>query len=223
MEDIVIEPAYDRETTKFIMNRVSFKAGDSIDFRDLEKTVRKIYGTRNFVKVYYILEPQKNGNYIVKLKAEQDVKFRLKGALHYDSELGASFVFNANARNWLRKGEVISATLDLAELPKWRIQYKKYKKQSNSSFNVELFREQTIQTTRDNNGRPTADFKNTYRSFNMGRNFNLGIPASFYFGFIAELSEFRPKYNSDYQNTIYSQQFFKDEKFESDIPNARLL
>lgn len=220
VDSIVIEPACTEKETRFIMNRIDFAPGDSIGFKNLEKAVRKLYATRNFVKVYYILEPQTNGNFIVKIKAEQDVKLRAKGALHYDSELGASFILNLTVRNWLRTGAVLSATIDLAEASKFRIHYKKYKRQSNSSFNAELFREKTIQTTTDANGNPTADFINLYNSFNIGRNFNLGIPSSFYIGLITEYAQFEPKYNSEFQNKIYNEQFFKYINFTSNAPDA---
>ncbi len=196
VNDIIIEPTCDAKMTKFITQRITFKAGDSISTEDLEKTVKKIYGTRNFFKVYYILEPQPNGSYIVKLKIEQDVKFRFKGALHFDTELGSGFIFNLTARNWLGKGSRLFASVDLAESPKFRIDYKKYIAQSDLSFNTCFLVEKSPLQFVDPKGQisATESYIDLYRRFNVGLNYNIAIPASIYIGVIGEITRLSPQF-----------------------------
>lgn len=203
VEDIVIEPACDqicdRKVSKFIENRVSFKTGDSISFKDLEKTVTKIYGTRNFIKVYYILEPQITGNYIVTLKVEQDVKFRIKGALHYDTETGAGFILNVTARNWLGRGSRLTGTVDLSQTPKFRIHYRKYIAQSNFSFNTEYRREQDYLQWKTTKGIVSAlsSYKDVYQIFNIGFNYNIAFQSSLYIGVMHETDNLTPLFDTD--------------------------
>jgi NTE family protein len=203
VEDIVIDPAFDKKMESFIMNRVTFKQGDLINFNDLENTVQRIYGTRNFFKVYYILEPQTNSNFIVKLKIEKDVKFRIKLALHYDSESGTGFIFNVTARNWLGKASRLTSTFDLSETPKFRIHYRKYIAQSNFSFNAEYLTERSFLQSKDSKGVINAadSYKDKYQSFNMGINYIINTPSSLYFGVGTEIDKLSPRFTI--QNPLF--------------------
>ncbi len=196
VEDIVIEPACNAKAAQFIMNRVTFKTGDSIQFCDLEKTVKKIYGTRNYFKVYYILEPQTNGNYIVKIKAEPDVAFRFKGAMHYDTDAGAGFILNLTARNWLGDCSRLTGTLDLSQEAKYRIQYRKYIAQSNFSFNAQYYGERSALQWEDSQGKidASSSFNDFFQSFNMGINYNIAVPSSLYIGVTSDIDRLRPRF-----------------------------
>lgn len=200
VEDIIIDPTCDqvcsRKMNTFISNRITFKIGDSISFKDLEKTVTKIYGTRNFMKVYYILEPQISGNYIVTFKIEQDVKLRFKGALHYDNETGAGFILNLTARNWLGQGSRLTGTVDLSQAPKFRINYRKYIAQSNFSFNIDYRRERDFLQWKNTKGQTSAveSYKDLYQIYTVGFNYNLALPSSLYLGVMHETDILTPRF-----------------------------
>ncbi len=217
VENIFVDTLYSEQMNKFIRHRITFEKGDSISTDDLEKTVKKIYATRMFFKTYYLLEPLQNGNYNVRIKVEQDNKFRIKGALHYDTELGSGFIFNVTARNWLGKGSRLFATVDLAESLKCRIHYRKYIAQSNLSFNAEFQRQKSPLEFEDVSKSASGIYWDFYRSFNTGFNYNIAIPVSIYFGAIGEKTKLMPKYNSDIDaykpGNYYRTQYIKSDVY----------
>ena len=62
----------------------------------------------------------------MKFIAQERTKAILKGALHYDTELGVGVLINVTARNILGKASRTLFTLDVAEEPKFRLQHQKY-------------------------------------------------------------------------------------------------
>ena len=183
----------------FIKDRISLNTKDSVKFKTIERSIKRLYGTRNFFKAYYTLTPLADGSYDFTTKVEPDVKFRFKGALHFDTEIGTGAILNVTARNWLGKNSRLVGTLDLAQSPEYRIHYRKYFRHSNFSFNVNFLRTKVVQPmVFDSVGNAIRDYAVFYRNFGFGLNCNFGIPSSLYIGFIGEINNYQSKYaNTD--------------------------
>lgn len=186
-----------KQLEKFIRKRFTFRAGDSVKFDEVETSISRLYGTRNFFKAYYELTPLQDGSFNLAPKVEPDVTFRVKGTLHFDTELGTGVIVNVTARNWLGKNSRLLATADLAQAPRYRVHYRKYFKQSNLSYNINFLRVRAIQPLEfDSAGQAQRDYSILYRNFGTGFNYNLNISSSIYVGVIGEIHEYKPKYDN---------------------------
>lgn len=186
-----------KQTRKFITHRLSLKEGSLCSFNDLSRNVRRIYGSRFFYKATYALSPaDSQGTYNVNIKFQRDDILRFKGGLHYDTELGAGFMLNLTARNFLGTHSRLLATIDIAQFFKYRIHYRYYLNQTQTSLNLEFLREKSAIKEYDLVQQPRRDYYNLYRSFNSGFNINLGMPAAFYSGIGGEINQVDAKYKA---------------------------
>lgn len=186
-----------KQTRKFITHRLSLKDGDLCSFNDLSRNVKRIYGSRFFYKATYALsQADSQGIYNVNIKFQRDDILRFKGGLHYDTELGAGFMLNLTARNLLGTHSRLLATIDIAQFFKYRIHYRYYLNQTQTSLNLEFLREKSAIKEYDPLQKPRRDYYNLYRSFNSGFNINLGIPAAFYSGIGGEINQVDAKYKA---------------------------
>lgn len=195
--DIGFDTLKNKCLEQFVFKRLTFKPGDSITYKDLDKSIQNIYGTRNFFRSFYSLERQETGDYKVVINLEEDNKFRIKGALHYDNELGTGFILNLTARNIFGNPSRLVASVDLAEAPKCRLNYKKYTRDSRSSLYAQIFNEITSLKLYDtSNGKVNSISKTNYSSINIGYNRDISINSSYNFGLSIEDYNVIPKYNN---------------------------
>ncbi|NVO11443.1 MAG: patatin-like phospholipase family protein [Bacteroidales bacterium] len=197
VESIVFDTLKNKHLEQFVFKRLTFKQGDSITYKDLDKSIKNIYGSRNFFRSFYSLEKQETGDYKVIINLEEDNKFRIKGAMHYDNELGAGIILNLTARNIFGKPSRLVASVDLAEAPKYKLNYKKYLRSSRTSLYAQLFNEITSLKLYDtSNGKINSISKTNYNSINIGYNKDININSSFNFGLSIEGYNVIPKYNN---------------------------
>jgi len=88
-----------------------------IAFDDLEDAIRKTYGTKFFVHLYYELEYKDGKTNLVLDVKEADIGFISAGA-HYDDDYSVSILVNAAFRNVVGKRSKIYADIVLG--PNWR-------------------------------------------------------------------------------------------------------
>ena len=196
VDSIAIDTLYNPHLRDFVLNRVAFEVGDSVTYRELDKSIRNIYGTRNFFKAFYSLEPMDNGAYTMKINLQEDFKYRIKGALHFDNELGSGIIVNVTARNLFGKPSRLVASVDLAEAPKYRFSYKKYIAGSKSSIFTEFFKERADLNTYDSLGGVSSVSRTNYSSFNMGLLQNIGMNSSLYTSLSVESYQRKPRYKN---------------------------
>jgi NTE family protein len=209
INNIIIDTMSHLKQKKFISNKLNIQPGDVVHYKDLEKAVTKIYSNRNLLKAYYSIQPTDSAGNVIKFKVLEDAKFRFKGALHFDSELGAGFILNFTMRNVIGKNSRLVATVDLAQSPRYRIHYRKYLCNTPLSFNVQLYREKVAFNLYNQQGRGEDVFMNLYRSFDVGLNYALGVNTSIYAGYQANINKYSPKFSDsnqaftlkDYQET----------------------
>lgn len=232
VDSIIIDTLANPYLDPFIRKRLTIKPGDSVTYRELDETVRNIYGTRNFFKAYYNLERKANGDYNVRINLQEDFKLRLKGALHFDNEMGSGIIVNATARNLFGKPSRLVASADLAEAPKYRLSYKKYLRKANASLLTEFFSEVTDLKEYDiAKGNVNMVARTDFSSFNFGYLRNTSFQSTLYTGASFEDYSIRPKYNivhpllgiQEYDFDITSYTFALKATFQYNTLNSRIF
>jgi NTE family protein len=194
VNNIFVESNTNEIDEKFIRNNIDFKIEESVNDQNLDNSIKKIYAHRNLYSAYYTKEEIDSNRFDVHYKVIQDAKLKFKGALRYDTELGAGFILNVTARNLLGRNSRLVATVALAESSKYRIHYRKYLKSARLSVNVVLSRDRDIVTAYTPNGASDNSFINIYKKFDAGFNYTLSSNASTYLGFTTEISNFKPRF-----------------------------
>ncbi len=167
---------------------------DSISYAAIEQSVRRIYGTRNFYKVYYHLQKKDSGSYNLIFKLNPDEKLRFKMALHYDTEQGSGIVANITGRAFKRKNTRMFLTLDIAEQFKARFQYRKYRKSSQLSYNLGMLYERSNFRFLHQRSNIYQLLNDNFYSLNSGHYRNLGLKWGYYRGVFVEYNNMLPKY-----------------------------
>jgi len=110
----------------FVIGKGEIFPGTYVDQKRLDRAVERIFSTRYFKKVDYRLE--KRGEEIYKLVyvVKETSRAQVKGALHYDNDLGAGLIVNGTVRNVLLPASRINLTLNLAEKPGVKFDAQKY-------------------------------------------------------------------------------------------------
>ncbi len=109
-----------------VTSKLNIEINKKYPYTEIQKRIDNIYGTRFFDKVYYTLQPDINEGTSLTVKTLAPRPGAFKFALHYDNELAAGILLNVTYRNLVLKRSRIMATLDLAELPKGRLNYYKF-------------------------------------------------------------------------------------------------
>lgn len=89
------------------------------------KSMKKVYGTRYFRKVGYELFEHEDGTKMMLRGYENPMTF-FNVALNYNSFTKASFIVNATSRNLLSRNSRFSATLNIADMFRFKAEYFKY-------------------------------------------------------------------------------------------------
>lgn len=96
--------------------------GTRVTISDIEKSVRLMYGTRFFERVYYSFDPEGDRvNLVVEVKEAEPGE--LGAALHYDNDYSVSILLNGVVRNLLGKRSKVFADLVLGPNPRLRTLY----------------------------------------------------------------------------------------------------
>ena len=82
---------------------------------EISKRVRKVFGTRYFNRITYTLEPQNDGSSKISFNVLENPISAAKAALHYNSFMGVSLVFNFTTRNFFTKSSRTFFTMNLGE------------------------------------------------------------------------------------------------------------
>lgn len=181
----------------FANTRIVTKAGEKLESGNLDESVKRLYGSRNFNLVYYELFPDSNGIKTT-FYAPEDYKIRIKPAIHYDNERGAGIILNLTLRNVLGQKSRFLATIDLAESPKIRLHYRRYFSSSNWSLNGIIFAENAEQRIyQARTGFTTDIYSNRFANILMGISYAPSLSAMFSVAAFAENGIIKPKIEND--------------------------
>ncbi len=182
---------------EFANTRIVTQPGDKLQSKNLDESVRRLYGSRNFNLVYYELFPDSDAVKTI-FHAPEDYKVRIKPAIHYDNERGAGIILNLTLRNVLGQKSRLLATIDLAEAPKIRLHYRRYFSSSNWSINGLIFAENAEQRIyQPRTGFTTDIYSNRFATGLLGISFAPTHSAMVSFSAFVENGIIKPKLEND--------------------------
>jgi NTE family protein len=116
-----ITNASEIESIKKLMN---LKEGTYYDAKTVNESIDRVFGMRQYEKVYYTYTDSENG-LIMNIFVKRIKRSNLKLALHYDNEQSVGIIVNYTYRNIEQRFRAL-ATIDLSERFKARMQFQKF-------------------------------------------------------------------------------------------------
>lgn len=111
---------------QLVMSKFSFEEGDTLDRKELERGVRRIYGINSFKKVIYHIDNVRDDRVKLTIKLYEKPTRILKFGIHYDNLFSAGITANYTMRNVLGKSSRTILAADISENPRFRFDYLKY-------------------------------------------------------------------------------------------------
>ncbi len=99
----------------FFAHFLNIKPGQYYTPELISKKIRKVFGTRYFNRITYTLQPQPDGSSKIVFDVVENPISAAKAALHYNSFMGVSLVFNFTTRNFFTKSSRTFFTMNLGE------------------------------------------------------------------------------------------------------------
>ncbi len=152
--------------------RSGLSAGVAYRLEDIIGAEDRIMGTRRFHSVSYRLE-QEGGASILHLNGTERAKNLFSGSIHFDTNRGVGVIANYTGRNLLTTADRLLLGLDVAEEPKFRMQYQlNFSENRNWWVRAEAFGEKFVQNY-FYQGTKGEDLNNLYFKTNLEFNRNL--------------------------------------------------
>ena len=165
--------------------------------------ISRAMGTEIFYQITHRIEHRDGGN-ILHLYGVEKAREQISGALHYDTQQGVGLVVNYTGRNILGYSSRSLVSLDIAEEPKYRLQYQQSIGETKSWWwRSEAFGERVVQNYYKD-GYSGEGLKTSYNHIYAQLNKNLN-PLYNYIGvdFNFEFSKAKPKISPDVNNNVY--------------------
>lgn len=184
------------KTLPLIQGKLNLEAGNTYSVAEINEVINSVYGTRFFDKVYYTFDYTPYGNAIT-IHVKENLRGALKFGLHYDNEQAAGILLNLTLRNVLGKGSRLVTTLDIAEYPKIRINYRKFINKKHDWWLQASYHFEHVPYRLFNFGRLQQELTNSYNNFSLGINKTLNKHS--YIGITAnrEINVVRTKINPE--------------------------
>ena len=141
----------------------------------------------------------------LKIEAYEKSQSQIKGSLHYDTYRGIGLIANYTGRNILGKSSRLIFSIDVAEQPKYKVQYQKHFGENKKWW----WRSQVLQEWLKQdvffNGELVDNMKYNYFSFDNQFNKNINSLKSYVgLGANYERNNIKPKVNPEVSDNIYS-------------------
>jgi NTE family protein len=99
----------------FFEHFLNIKTNEYYSAKEISKKVRKVFGTRYFNRITYTLNEQTDGSSKIVFNVMENPISAAKAALHYNTFMGVSLVFNFTTRNFFTKSSRTFLTMNLGE------------------------------------------------------------------------------------------------------------
>lgn len=174
--EIVFDSIYYHDISKENLNlvkaRMNISVNNTYQIEDLISAVDRAMGTELFYQITYNIKVIE-GKKMLHLNGFEKARNQISGALHYDTQQGVGLVVNYTGRNILGYSSRLLIGLDIAEQPKYRVQYQQNVGETKSwwwraeSFGQKIKQNYYIQ------GNKGEELKNSYYQINGQINKNL--------------------------------------------------
>jgi NTE family protein len=202
------------ENLSLLKARMDISTDSIYSIKELANAIDRAMGTELFYQITYGVDV-KDGKNILNLYGFEKARNQINGAIHYDTTEGVGLVVNYTGRNILGYSSRLLIGLDIAEAPKYRVQYQQSLGTTKSWWwRAESFGQKTIQNFYIQ-GTIGDDLKNTYNlvSAQLNKNLNsLNNYVGIYFNY--EHLSLKPKANPDYTYNEYDLKKYTYKNFE---------
>ncbi|QTD38086.1 patatin-like phospholipase family protein [Polaribacter batillariae] len=176
--DNIIYKGISKDHLNHIKARTNFKKGAKHTKLDIVKGINTAMGTALFQQIEYGLLDKENKTTLY-LNASEIASHQIKGAVHYNNELGAGLILNYTGRNLIGKSSRSLITIDLAKNPKVRLQHQNiFGKNKNWWMRTELYINNYVQGL-FTDGFRTEDYKYRFQQVKSHLNRNLSSLKSY--------------------------------------------
>lgn len=172
--------------------------------QDIEDGLGRAMGTTIFKDIEFT-RYRDDGKFGLILKGVEKSKHQLKGALHFDAYRGAGLIANYTGRNIIGEASRSIITIDIAEQPKARIQYRKnFGEDRDWWWQTEVFG-QRLEQKIFIEGKNVDEVKLHYFEFDNQINRNLSSLKSYTgFGLKHKYTQLKPTIDPEVKNNILS-------------------
>ncbi|MBV8326535.1 patatin-like phospholipase family protein [Chryseobacterium sp.] len=118
-------PLTDADEIDVIKNQMRLEEGKYYDVKTVNEAIDRVFGMRQYVKVYYTYTNADNG-LVMNIFVKKAKKGAFKLALHYDNEQSVGIIVNYTYRNILLNRSRFLATIDISERFKARLAYQQF-------------------------------------------------------------------------------------------------
>ncbi|MGB2232420.1 MAG: patatin-like phospholipase family protein, partial [Flavobacteriaceae bacterium] len=202
------------ENIDLIKARMNLTTNEMYDTNGINTAVDRALGTQLFHKINYEF---KNDSEKLELHitGEEKYKHQLSTALHYDTYQKIGILFNYTARNLFDKSSRLIIGVDIAEQPKFRIEYQKnFGKEKSMWWRVQVFGQQTKQKYYGN-GYLGEILNQNYAKTKIEINKNIS-PLKSYLGIDLNFETFKstPELDTDLNNNVYNLNLYYSNNLE---------
>jgi len=194
------------ENMSLVKARMAIEPNSPYSSTDLRKAIDRAMGTELFYQITYKAKGAQD-EVVLELTGFEKSHHQISGALHFDSNQGVGLAVNYTGRNILGYSSRLLVGIDIAEQPKYRLQYQQNIGDSkNWWWRAQIFRQKSRQSfySFSNKG---DQLKNIYFKSNV--QFNRDLNSLFnYVGLDInyEYTKIKPKLNPSVNNNVYDLQ-----------------
>jgi NTE family protein len=129
--DTVVYKGVSEEHINLVKSRANISSNEAYEVQDIIEGVNRAMGTTLFNQI--MAGPIKHNDKLgVEIEGFEKTKNIVKASLHYDTYRSIGLILNYTGRNILGNSSRLLFTADIAEQPRFRLQYQKYLGQKNS-------------------------------------------------------------------------------------------
>ncbi len=180
----------------------------------INNAIDRAIGTQLFHKINYEIV-NKEEALALTVYGEEKHKHQLSTALHYDTFQKIGILFNYTGRNIFENSSRLILGIDIAEQPKFRIEYQKnFGKEKAMWWRTQFFGQRTKQKYYGN-GYLGELLTQRYFKSKIEINKNIDALKSYYgFDLSYESNEVEPVFNTDLNNNVYNLNYYYSRTYE---------
>lgn len=120
--DTIIYKGISKPNLTLVQERANIKTQQTYTIQEVFNGVKRAMGTNLFKKITYepIVQGDKRG---IELTGHERARHQVNASVHYDDYRGVGLIGNYTGRNIIGRASRLLVTLDIAEQPKWMVQY----------------------------------------------------------------------------------------------------
>jgi len=123
--DTIIYKGISPENIDLVKARANIETNKEYVPEEIIEGINRAMGTTIFNKITFIGIVQENDKRGLEITGFEHAKHQVKGSLHYDTYRGVGLIANYTGRNFIGKSSRFFVSIDIAEQPKFRVQYQK--------------------------------------------------------------------------------------------------